>query len=100
VNRVRRCIGCVVTGIAVSLCPALLLVWVYGWSMVPPGPGYYTRKLQFMFSMPDPGCGTWLGILGLLPGFVLICMGVVALFRPGEANKPSNPRAEIMRRDE
>jgi hypothetical protein len=55
VNRVRRCIGCVVTGISISLCPALLLLWIYGWSLVGPGPDYYARKLHFMFSLPDPG---------------------------------------------
>ena len=96
-NRIRRCIGYVVTGISISLCPALLILGAYVGSMVPPGPDYYTRKFYVMFCTYDPGFGTWLGILGCTPGFVLICMGIVALFRPGEAAKPSSPHAEDVR---
>jgi hypothetical protein len=64
-----------------SLCSALSLLWLYAWSMVPPGPDYYTRKLHFMFKLPDPGYATWLGIFGVSLGFILICMGVFARLR-------------------
>jgi hypothetical protein len=80
-NKVTRCVSCIITGIAVSLCPAFLLLWIYAWSMVPAGPDYYSDKIRFMFSMPDPGIATWLGVLGLIPGVILICMGSIALFR-------------------
>jgi hypothetical protein len=53
--------------------------------MVPPGPDYHLRKLQKMVSLPDIGVGTWIGIIGLTPGFVLICMGIAALFSREEA---------------
>ena len=52
-----------VTGSGVSLCSMITLLWVYSWIIVPPGPDYYTRKLHFMFKIPDPGYTTWLGIL-------------------------------------
>jgi hypothetical protein len=66
-----------VPGIGASLCSALTLLWVYAWTTVSPGPDYYTRKIRFMFSIPDPGYATWLGIFGLILGFILICMGVI-----------------------
>jgi hypothetical protein len=93
-NRIKRSIAYLITGIAISLLPALLLLWSYAWSLVPPGPGYYARKLRFMLSMPDPGCGTWLGILGLIPGLVLIGMGIAVLFRPEKVNTLRDPPQE------
>jgi hypothetical protein len=90
VRRVKRCIVFMVTGLALSLCPALILLWIYAWSMVPPGPDYYANKARFMFRMPDPGCVTWLGVFGLLPGFIVICMGIVTLFRADKREQEGN----------
>jgi hypothetical protein len=65
-------------------------LWVYAWTTVSPGPDYYTRKIRFMFSIPDPGYATWLGIFGLILGFILICMGLSAA--PDDPGSPALPR--------
>jgi hypothetical protein len=77
----------ILLGCAFCIPPGLLLLLIYGLCLTDPSrPDYQATKLRMMFTMPDPGLLTWMGVTGVFLG---LAMAIVEGIRPFLARPPA-----------